>query len=146
MSFWSAVIPIAPMATPRPKFHSVINGDSRSVVTYYDRKYTNYQNEVHQYLEDHALLNEDFFETMKSPMGVLAEIVFYVKVAKDQKQITSLMRTTAPDIDNLSKGIIDSIFMGLKIRDSRIVGLNAIKMNEKDYPRTEVRFVGINDE
>ena len=55
------------------------------------------------------------------------------------------MRTTAPDIDNLIKATLDSIFKGLKIKDSRIVMINAVKFQELENPRTEIILKGVGE-
>nr|WP_244913348.1 RusA family crossover junction endodeoxyribonuclease [Staphylococcus intermedius] len=53
------------------------------------------------------------------------------------------MRTTAPDIDNLLKAAMDSIFKGLKVKDSRITMVSMAKFQEMDHPRTEIVLRGI---
>ncbi|UQS82796.1 RusA family crossover junction endodeoxyribonuclease [Bombilactobacillus folatiphilus] len=143
MSEWHAVIPIAPMATPRPQFKQITTGGKKRTITYYPTRYFDYMHDVQQYLVDHQLYNDEFYQTVNAPFGTLAEVVFYLAVPKNQKQVKSLLRKAAPDIDNLQKAILDSIFKDLKVRDSRIVGINALKLNEKDYPRTEIKLVGI---
>ncbi|UQS83583.1 RusA family crossover junction endodeoxyribonuclease [Bombilactobacillus thymidiniphilus] len=145
MSEWQAIIPLAPLATPRPQFRHVTSGSKSKTITYYPAKYTEYMNDVQTFLTDHHLYNDTFEQVIHAPFGILAEIAFYLPVPKNQKDVKQLMRKTAPDIDNLQKAIFDSIFKDLKVRDSRIVGVSAIKMNEKNYPRTEIKLIGIED-
>lgn len=73
------------------------------------------------------MLDVTFFDEVGKELRAIATIDFYVQALKSQKQINKVTRTTAPDIDNLVKAILDALFRGLKIRDSRIVGLNAMK-------------------
>ena len=61
------------------------------------------------------------------------EVIFYLQIPQHQKTVKSLMRKTAPDIDNLEKAIMDSIFKDLAIRDSRIVGIKSLKLNKKNF-------------
>lgn len=144
MSKWQAVIPLAPQATPRPQFKFVNkNGGRGKVITYYPSKYTEYMQAVKDYLNQNHLYNEDFYQTIQNPYGVLMEVIFYLRMPKNQKTVNSLVRKTAPDIDNLEKAIMDSIFQDLTIRDSRIVGIKSLKLNEKKFPRTEVHLIGV---
>lgn len=50
------------------------------------------------------------------------------------------MKTTAPDLDNLIKCVMDSIFNISQVRDSHVTGLVAFKYNVAKNPRTEVRI------
>lgn len=144
MSEWQAVIPLAPQATPRPQFKFVNKNVGRGkVITYYPSKYTEYMQAVKDYLNQNHLYNEDFYQTIQNPYGVLMEVIFYLRMPKNQKTVNSLVRKTAPDIDNLEKAIMDSIFQDLTIRDSRIVGIKSLKLNEKKFPRTEVHLIGV---
>ena len=68
---------------------------------------------------------------------------FFVKAPKGYKGVNNIMRTTAPDIDNLEKAVFDSIFKGLKIKDSRIVMVAKAKFQELHRPRTEITLKGI---
>jgi len=141
MSSWQATLPFNPVSTPRPNFKSIKN---KGVITYYPSWYTEYEEQVRDYLHESDLYNDDFYETIKSQYGVLAEVRFYIQIPKNQAQVGRLLRTTAPDIDNLLKALFDSIFFKeLGIRDSRICGVNALKFNEKEYPRTDIKLVGI---
>ncbi len=72
-------------------------------------------------MHNHGLLNDTFFSEMSKELGAIATIDFFVQAPKSQKNINKITRTTAPDVDNLLKGILDGLFKGLKIRDSRIV-------------------------
>lgn len=136
---WSAVIPIAPIATPRPQFRYTPKG----VVTYYPEFYVHYLEEVSAYVHNHGLLNDTFFREMSKELGAIATIDFFVQAPKSQKNINKITRTTAPDVDNLLKGILDGLFKGLKIRDSRIVGAFAMKYSTMDNARTEISIKGI---
>lgn len=143
MSEWQAIIPYPPMATPRPRFKQITSNGQHHTITYYPSRYFDYMQTVQQYLQEHDLYNKNFEQVVNAPYGILVEVVFYLAIPKNQKQVRSLMRKTAPDIDNLQKAIFDSIFKDLKVRDSRIVGVNALKLNEKFYPRTEIKLIGI---
>ncbi|MBS0937498.1 RusA family crossover junction endodeoxyribonuclease [Lactiplantibacillus plantarum] len=136
---WHAVIPVAPVATPRPNFRHTDKG----VVTFYPDKYNQFLDDVGAYVDEHELLDATFFDEMNRELGAIATIDFYVQAPKSQKRINKVTRTTAPDIDNLVKAILDALFRGLKIRDSRIVGLNAMKYSSMDNPRIEIGIKGI---
>lgn len=134
---WSAVFPFNPVATPRPSVKRTETG----IITYYVEKYEKYRESMKSYLDDNNLYNEEFFETVKSPLGIIAEIDYYCQVAKNQKEIKKLMKISAPDIDNYAKGTLDSVFHHkLGVRDSRVVGLIAFKFNTIKNPRTEIRL------
>lgn len=139
MKSWSYTIPIPPVATPRPQFTRT----KGKTITYYPQWYTDYQNQVQAMLAEDNALNETFFEVMASPLGVKAEIKFFVKAPKNYKRINNIMRTTAPDIDNLEKAVFDSIFKGLEIKDSRICMVAKAKFQEIENPRTEITFRGV---
>ena len=55
----------------------------------------------------------------------------------------NIMKTTAPDIDNLVKAAFDSIFKGLKVKDSRIVMVSMAKFQTLTNPRTEITLRGV---
>lgn len=137
---WQYTINLAPMATPRPRHRFL--GDGRKI-TYYDQSYIDYIDAVQAQLEADQALNEDFFEIIRTPLGVKAEIMFYVQAPKSQKRLKQLTRTTAPDIDNLLKATLDSIFKGLDVKDSRVVMVTMAKFQELDNPRTEIVLRGI---
>lgn len=137
---WQYTINIPPMATPRPNHRFVEGGKT---ITYYPQRYVDYMNEVQAHLKRDNALDDTFFEVMDSYLGVKAEIIFYVQAPKSQKKLKKLTRTSAPDIDNLLKAAMDSIFMGLDIKDSRIALVTMGKFQELENPRTEVVFRGI---
>ena len=139
---WRFVINQPPMATPRPDF--TVTKDGRTI-TYYPDKYKKYMQNVQEQLTKEMLLNDKFFEVMASKMGVKAELIYYVQAPKSQKKLKNIMRTTAPDIDNLIKATLDSVFKGLKIKDSRIVMINAVKFQELENPRTEIILKGVGE-
>lgn len=140
---WHFVVPIQPMATPRPSFR--YDQKNNRAVTYYDDRYMGYMAEVQKLLKEQDLLNDQFYEIMASELGVRAEVYFYLKVPKGQKKINNIMRTSAPDIDNLLKAILDSIFKGLSIKDSRIVMVQTAKFQVLDNPRTEITLRSVDD-
>ncbi|UXU58445.1 RusA family crossover junction endodeoxyribonuclease (plasmid) [Staphylococcus agnetis] len=137
---WQYTINLAPMATPRPRHRFL--GDGRKI-TYYDQAYIDYIDAVQAQLEADQALNKDFFDIIRTPLGVKAEIMFYVQAPKSQKRLKQLTRTTAPDIDNLLKAALDSIFKGLDVKDSRVVMVTMAKFQEMDNPRTEIVLRGI---
>ncbi|PTK89291.1 RusA family crossover junction endodeoxyribonuclease [Staphylococcus gallinarum] len=137
---WNYTIDIPPMGTPRPNHRYVQGGKT---ITYYPQPYVEYMEAVQKQLEKDGALDETFFEIMNSPLGVKAEIVFFVQAPKSQKRLKKLTRTTAPDIDNLLKAALDSIFKGLEIKDSRIAMVSMAKFQELNNPRTEITFRGI---
>lgn len=141
---WSYIIDIPPVATPRPNFRSVKGADGKTKnITYYPEKYNDYMRNVQEMLKRDNALNQDFYDVMAFPYGVKAEIKFFVKAPKGYKGVNNIMRTTAPDIDNLEKAVFDSIFKGLKIKDSRIVMVAKAKFQELHRPRTEITLKGI---
>lgn len=137
---WKYTINIPPVATPRPEFKRTKDGKS---ITYYPQKYTNYMEEVQKQLKEDQAINEDFFDIMQTPLGVKAEVYFYVQAPKSQKRINNIMRTTAPDIDNLVKAAFDSIFKGLEVKDSRIVMVSMAKFQTLENARTEITLRGV---
>lgn len=137
---WSYTIDINPVATPRPEFRKTKDGKT---ITYYPQKYANYLEEVQQMLERDQAINENFYNVMRAPLGVKAEVYFYVQAPKKQKKINNIMKTTAPDIDNLVKAAFDSIFKGLKVKDSRIVMVSMAKFQTLNNPRTEITLRGV---
>lgn len=137
---WKYTIDIPPMGTPRPNHRFVAGGKT---ITYYPQPYVEYMDTVQEHLKRDNALDENFFEVLESPLGVKAEIIFYVQAPKSQKRIKKLTRTTAPDIDNLLKAALDSVFKGLDIKDSRIAMVSMAKFQELNNPRTEITFRGI---
>lgn len=140
MSEWRFVIEHPPVGTPRPRVRRTEDGKT---ITYYDQWYYDYMDNVQRDLKSAGALNDLFYSVMSAELGVKAKIVFYVQAPKSQKRIKNIMRTTAPDIDNLVKACLDSIFKDLKIKDSRIVMLTTAKFQELENPRTEVVLEGI---
>jgi Holliday junction resolvase RusA-like endonuclease len=137
---WNFTIKIPPVATPRPKFRRTESGKN---ITYYPQKYTDYMDDVQKQLKEEQAINETFYEVLKTPLGVKAEIYFYCQPPKHQKRLNSIMKTTAPDIDNLVKAAFDSIFKGLKVKDSRICMLTTAKFQTLDNPRTVITLRGV---
>jgi len=137
---WRYTINIPPMGTPRPRHRFLDNGQK---ITYYDQSYVDYMDNVQEQLKRDGALNDNFFEVINTPLGVKAEIIFYLQAPKSQKRIKQLTRTTAPDIDNLLKAALDSVFKGLDIKDSRVAMVSMAKFQELDNPRTEIVFRGI---
>ncbi|HDE6300884.1 TPA: RusA family crossover junction endodeoxyribonuclease [Staphylococcus aureus] len=136
---WKYTINIPPMGTPRPNHRFVEGGKT---ITYYPQHYVDYLNAVQEQLERDNALDDTFYEVLNTPLGVKAEIVFYCK-APSGKRIRKLTKTTAPDIDNLLKAAMDSIFKGLDIKDSRIAMVSMGKFQEIENPRTEIILRGI---
>lgn len=141
VSEWNYTIELPPIPTPRPNFKK----EGTQSVTYYSEEYQKYLENVSNVLINDKALNDNFFEVMASKMGVKAELIYYVQAPKSQKKLKNIMRTTAPDIDNLIKATLDSIFKGLKIKDSRIVMINAVKFQELENPRTEIILKGVGE-
>lgn len=136
---WHVVIPINPVATPRPSFRRVKQG----TITFYSDKYKEYLDSISTYLQANNALDDKFFREVSAPLGAVASIDFFIQAPISQKRLNIITRTTAPDIDNLVKGVLDGIFRDLKVRDSRIVGLNTMKYTTLDNPRIEVAIRGI---
>lgn len=137
---WQIILPFNPVATPRPSIKRTKTG----ILTYYTKKYQDYKTAMKTYIEDQEMYNQDFFQVIQSSFGMIAEIDYFCQMAKNQRKLEKLMKVTAPDIDNLVKGTLDSIFhYGLPIKDSRVVGLIAYKFNTLKNPHTEVRIRGI---
>lgn len=136
---WHVVIPINPVATPRPSFRRVKQG----TITFYSDKYKEYLDGISTFLQANNALDDKFFHEVNAPLGAVASIDFFIQAPISQKRINIITRTTAPDIDNLVKGVLDGIFRDLKVRDSRIVGLNTMKYTTLDNPRIEVTIRGI---
>lgn len=141
MSEWNATIPFNPMPTPRPAFAH----RKDMTITFYPNGYSEYLANIYKYLKDHNLYNDKFYKTVNAKYGVIAEVKFYLKAPKTQKTIKKITRTTAPDIDNLLKAILDGVFYSkyIKEKDSRVVGVRAIKLVEMKDPRTEIKLIGL---
>lgn len=137
---WGITLPFNPVATPRPS----VKRTEKGIITYYSKKYMNYKESIKEYIETQEMYNDDFFEVVKAPLGIIAEIDYYCQLPKNQKTIKKLMKISAPDIDNFVKGTLDSVFFhDLPVRDSRIVGLIAFKFNTLENPRTEIKMRGM---
>ncbi|OEK60648.1 RusA family crossover junction endodeoxyribonuclease [Staphylococcus equorum] len=137
---WKYTIDIPPMGTPRPRHRFLENGQK---ITYYDQSYVDYLDGVQEQLKRDGALDETFYEVVNTPLGVKAEIIFYCQAPKSQKRIKKLTKTTAPDIDNLLKAALDSIFKGLEVKDSRVTMVTMGKFQVLENPRTEIVFRGI---
>lgn len=137
---WRYTINIPPMGTPRPR-HKFLD-DGRKI-TYYDQSYIDYMNSVQEQLKRDGALNDNFFDVIHTYLGVKAEIIFYCQAPKTQKRLNKLTKTTAPDIDNLLKAALDSIFKGLDEKDSCVSMVTMAKFQEMNNPRTEIVFRGI---
>lgn len=137
---WSFTIDIPPIATPRPEFRRTKDGRT---ITYYPQRYTDYMASVQEQLHEQEAINDLFYDVLKTPLGVKAEVYFFVQAPKHQKRLNSIMKTTAPDIDNLVKAAFDSIFKDLKVKDSRICMLTAAKFQTLKNPRTEITLRGV---
>lgn len=129
------------MATPRPDF-TIRNG---GVITYYKTEYSAYLSAIQSYITNQGMYNDDLEKVVNSKYGVVASIVFYLGVPASVKNITKLTYTSKPDIDNLVKALLDGIFNTLKVKDSRVVGIKAVKLKTMSNPRTEVTLIGLND-
>ncbi|WP_423374582.1 RusA family crossover junction endodeoxyribonuclease [Melissococcus plutonius] len=136
IAMWQIILPFNPVATPRPSIKRTKTG----ILTYYTEKYATYLEEVSNYLSDHQLINDDFYQTIACEMGVVMEVDFFIQRAKNQKKVNTILRTYAPDIDNLLKGAMDCIFNQSKIKDSCVVGVTAFKYNTINNARTEIRL------
>lgn len=137
---WRYTINIPPMGTPRPR-HKFLD-DGRKI-TYYDQSYIDYMDSVQEQLKRDGALNDNFFDVIHTYLGVKAEIIFYCQAPKTQKRLNKLTKTTAPDIDNLLKAALDSIFKGLDEKDSCVSMVTMAKFQEMNNPRTEIVFRGI---
>lgn len=145
MTSWNAVFPFNPLPTPRPDFTVRDTKFGKKVITYYKTEYKSYLAALHSYLSKERLYNYDFEKTVNSKYGIIANIVFYIGVPESVKHINKLMHTAKGDIDNLIKAVLDGIFNGLKIKDSRVVGVKAVKINTLTNPRTEINLTGLDD-
>lgn len=145
MTNWNAVFPFNPLPTPRPDFTVRDTKSGKKVITYYKTEYKSYLAALHAYLSKQKLYNQDFKETVNSKYGVIANIVFYIGVPETVKHLNKIMHTVKGDIDNLIKAVLDGIFNELEIRDSRVVGVKAIKLNTVTNPRTEISLIGLDN-
>ena len=117
--------------------------DDGRKITYYDQSYIDYMDSVQEQLKRDEALNDNFFDVIHTYLGVKAEIIFYCQAPKTQKRLNKLTKTTAPDIDNLLKAALDSIFKGLEEKDSCVSMVTMAKFQEMNNPRTEIVFRGI---
>ncbi|KIX91498.1 crossover junction endodeoxyribonuclease RusA [Staphylococcus microti] len=137
---WKYTIDLPPMGTPRPRTRRLDDGRT---ITYYDRAYSEYLDAIQARLIRDKAINDDFFDVVNTELGVKAEVMFYVQAPRSQNRLKKLTRTTAPDIDNLLKAVLDGIFRGLEVKDSRIAMVSMAKFQEIDNPRTEIVLRGI---
>lgn len=137
---WRYTINIPPMGTPRPRHKFLKDGRK---ITYYDQSYIDYMDSVQEQLKRDGALDDNFFDVIHTYLGVKAEILFYCQAPKSQKRIKKLTKTSAPDIDNLLKAALDSIFKGLDEKDSCVSIVTMGKFQELENPRTEIVFRGI---
>lgn len=145
MTKWSAVIPFNPVATPRPNWTVKDTKSGKKVITYYKSEYKDYLESIKKQLIDDNLYDRNFNTVVNSEYGVIANIIFYIGVPDSVKRITKITHTYKPDIDNLIKAIFDGIFNGLRVKDSRIVGVKALKIKTLEHPRTEISLMGLED-
>lgn len=149
MSSWSVTIPFNPRATPRPNYRVGPRKKGKKeygVITYYDTWYFNYLAAIDTYLKKYNLKNQDFYKVVNAQYGVIANIVFYIHPGNTITKISKIPCTNVPDIDNLLKAILDGIFTKEdRISDSRVVGVNALKLNELENPRTEITLSSLGD-
>ncbi len=104
---------ITPLPTPRPRF--VNRG--KFVSTYYPKPYQEY------YTNLTALIQNQEIEQYKKPRLVRITAIFSIPKAK-----TSKLVTPTADIDNLVKGLLDSMqAAGVLENDSQVVDLKATK-------------------
>lgn len=149
---WSVILPYNPVPTPRPmiKFTLMEKEKNGKKIykkhTYNSQNYDEYLRKIDSYLMRNNLYNDELNEVTNADLGVVANINFYCKVPKNQKKIVRILKTTTPDIDNLLKACIDSIFNNIKADDSRVVGVQALKFNVLVKPRTEVTLTGLSGE
>lgn len=134
---WRYTINIPPMGTPRPRHKFLEDGRK---ITYYDQSYIEYMDNVQAQLKRDDALDDNFFDIIHTYLGVKAEILFYCQAPKTQKRLNKLTKTTAPDIDNLLKATLDSIFKGLDEKDSCVSLVTMGKFQELNNPRTEIVF------
>lgn len=137
---WKYIIEQPPMGTPRPRTRRLDDGRT---ITYYDQAYSDYLDAIQAQLARDNAINDDFYEVINTELGVKAEIMFYVQAPRSQKRLKKLTRTTAPDIDNLLKAVLDGIFRGLDVKDSRVAMVSMGKFQEMNNPRTEIVLRGI---
>ena len=153
MNSWSLVIPFNPQSAPRPSFTirnvtKTIKGrkvKKRTIIPYNETKYSNYLNAIYAYINKLGMYDDNFTHIINAKYGVIADIVFYISPGDHVKKVNKITYTNAPDIDNLIKASLDGIFNNLTVRDSRVVGLRALKLNELDNPRTEITLSGLFD-
>lgn len=145
MTSWSVTFPFNPSPTPRPDFTVRDTKVGKKVITYYKADYQGYLAAMHSYLVKAQLYNEDFKKTVRAKYGVIANIIFYIGIPENVRNLTKIMHTAKSDIDNLLKAAMDGIFNGLKIKDSRVVGVKALKINTPTDPRTEITLTGLDE-
>ena len=116
------MINIQPVSTPRPRA-------TRRGTVYYPKKYKDYLADLREELLD-----------MEIPDGPLyAEIIFTLPRPKRlSKNGDRVLHTKRPDIDNLCKGVLDS----LPIKDdARIVCLSAVKYYAASYEQAHMEIL-----
>ncbi|MCC9085866.1 RusA family crossover junction endodeoxyribonuclease [Enterococcus faecium] len=68
---------------------------------------------IKSFIEDQGLLDDEFYSIVNDPMGAIMEVDFYYQIPKSYKKVYNIMKTTAPDLDNLVKSAMDGIFQHL---------------------------------
>lgn len=106
-------IPIKPMPAPRPRVTR--NG------TYNDPKYTNYKKAIALYCQIH-------FGVSEKPIAM--HLIFLFDIPKSwskQKKQDAIWHTSRPDIDNLQKGVMDSLNGIAYVDDAQVCYLSVKK-------------------
>jgi len=142
---WTVTLPFQPVSAPRPSARRNAADETNDVAekrisTYYDKKYLDYLKKIKSFIEDQDLLDDEFYSIVNDPMGAIMEVDFYYQIPKSYKKVYNIMKTTAPDLDNLVKSAMDGIFNISAIRDSHITGLIAFKYNVANEGKTVVRI------
>lgn len=118
-------IPIKPMPAPRPRVTR--NG------TYNDPKYTNYKKAI-------ALYCQRIFGVSEKPIAM--HLIFLFDIPKSwskTKKDSAIWHTSRPDIDNLQKGVMDSLNGIAYVDDAQVCYLSAKKQySEKSGIEIEI--------
>ena len=125
---------IDPIATPRPRFRRIGKG----VQTYYKKEYKDYLQEIRNEFQkeyarkegDPIIKKEDHFNKMYISFIMPLPKYHYgtgKNSGKIKEKYKDVQHNTKPDLDNLSKAVLDALTGLLYEDDTQITDLGAIK-------------------
>lgn len=123
-------IEVDPLPTPRPRFRRI----GKNIQTYYNKGYKDYM----KYIKEEFIINSDLNSVFEGSVRLELEFLmprpkYHYGTGRNSNNIKDKYHTPGynhiikPDIDNLSKAIIDSLNGVLYKDDSQVVDLTSKK-------------------